>query len=228
MSKDKDAEKTPLKARVFGLLLSLLTRFIFKSSRKVYVGAEHIQKLMDDQQNFILVSWHNRNILAVFGYLSQAKEGRRFAPLASASKDGTIATICMEHLGVECIRGSSSRGGTQALRAMIKRARAGDDLGITPDGPRGPKYELQKGVITTAKMTGLPLLPVAYFAKNKKILNSWDGMIVPRPFTKLQYVYGEPIHIPRKASEEELEEWRVKVEAALMDCVHRSEDLSQL
>jgi len=220
-------QKVPLKARVAGRFSSWLIRFLFASSKKVYLGREHIETMMKNGQRFILVSWHNRNILAAFSYLSQKVEGRELTPLASASKDGTIAAVAMKALGIDCIRGSSSRGGTRALRAMLRNAKKGFDLAITPDGPRGPKYVVQPGVVTTAKMTGLPLLPVAYCAKRHKRLRSWDAMIVPKPFTTLQFVYGEPIWVPRKTSEAELEAIRVEIEASMMRCVARSEDFSE-
>ena len=206
----------PLKTRIAGFLLSLILRFIFYTSRKEYVNLPAVKKLLDEDQPFILVAWHNRNILSSFSYLAHKKKGREWVPLASASKDGSIATAAMKHLGVTCIRGSSSRGGTAALRAMLRHVKQGDDLGITPDGPRGPKYKVQAGVVTTAKMTGCPVLAVSYQAKRKKILKSWDSMIVPYPFNRLRYVYGEPISVPRKASEEELEAFRVRIEEEMM------------
>lgn len=209
----------PFKAKLAGLVMSWLMRFTFFTSRKRYTNLEVLQTHFDSGTPFILVSWHNRNILAPFGYLAHRRKNRSFVPLASASKDGSIAAAAMHFLGVECIRGSSSRGGSAALRQMLRAAKAGQDLGITPDGPRGPKYRLQAGVITTARMTGLPIVAMSYQARRKKILKSWDAMIVPYPFNRLHYAYGEPIRVPRDADAAEMERCRVAAEQELMRMV---------
>ena len=218
-----DTPRYPFKAALGGFMLALLMRLIFLSSRKRYTNAEVLQQRFDSGQPFILVSWHNRNILAPFGYLAHRRPGRRFMPLASASRDGTLAAAAMHYLGVTCIRGSSSRGGSKALRQMLRAAKDGNDLGITPDGPRGPIYEVQPGVIASARMTGLPIIPMAYQARRKTLLRSWDRMIVPWPFNRLHYVYGDPITVPREATEAELEGYRQAVQTALMDAVARAD-----
>lgn len=214
--KAEENQKIPFKMKALGFVIAQFLRFLFYSSKKTYIGKENVTQYFDKDQPIIVVSWHNRNILGAFGYLSLRPKGRQWFPMSSASKDGSIATSAMEWLGVTCIRGSSSKRGMQALREMLRTAKDGNDLGITPDGPRGPKYKIQEGVITTAKLTGCPLVPMAYQAKRKKLLNSWDAMIVPFPFNHLRYVYGEPMVIPRKATEEELETYRLKLEEEMM------------
>ncbi len=209
----------PLKARLGGFLLAALMRLIYFSSRRQFHNLAVIERQFASGEPFILVSWHNRNILAPFGYLAHRRGQRRFMPLASASRDGSLAAAAMQSLGVTCIRGSSSRGGSKALRQMLKAAKAGNDLGITPDGPRGPLYKVQPGVVASARMTGLPIIPMAYQARRKVLLKSWDRMIVPWPFNRLVYAYGEPIRVPRDADEAALEAFRQQVEHALMTLV---------
>lgn len=211
----------PLKARLLGGLLGAVMRLIHATSRKRYTGLDILQRHLAGDRPFILVSWHNRNILASFGYTAHARPPRRFVPLASASRDGSLAAAAMRALGVECIRGSSSQGGAAALRQMLKAVKAGHDLGITPDGPRGPKYVVQPGVITTARLAGIPIIPMAYQARRRKELRSWDAMIVPWPFNSLHYAYGEPIEVPREADAAELERCRQRVEQELMRLVAR-------
>lgn len=211
--------KPVFKARLLGWLLSAFMRFIFVTSRKRYTNLEALWYQFEIGEPFILVSWHNRNILASFGYLAHKRPDRTFAPLASASRDGTLAAMAMHYLGVDCIRGSSSKGGSKALRKMLRTVKIGNDLGITPDGPRGPKYVVQPGVISTARMTGIPIIPMAYQARRKKILGSWDAMIVPYPFNKLEYAYGDPIRVPKSASEADQEALRAQVESELMRLV---------
>lgn len=211
-----------MKHNILGFITAWFLRFLYYTSRKTFIHPENLTGFWDENQSVIVVSWHNRNILGSFGYLAHKRKDRNFYPMASASKDGSIAAAGMKWLGVECIRGSSSRGGTQALRAMIRKARSGGDLGITPDGPRGPVYKIQEGVITTAKLTGLPIVPMTYQAKRKKILSSWDKMIVPFPFNHLRFVYGKPITVPKKATEEELEQYRLQLEREMMRIVEKS------
>jgi lysophospholipid acyltransferase (LPLAT)-like uncharacterized protein len=206
----------PLKTRIAAWLLAALMRGLFRSGRRRYLGLAHLQQQFERGEPFILVAWHNRNILAPFAYLAHRPAGRVFRPLASASRDGTLAATAMHYLGAECIRGSSSRGGSAALREMLRAAKQGCDLGITPDGPRGPVHVVQPGVVAAARMTGLPIIPMSYQARRRKTLNSWDRMIVPAPFTRLVFAYGAPIRVTREAGETELEAARLAVEQALL------------
>ncbi|RZO85622.1 MAG: DUF374 domain-containing protein [Oceanococcus sp.] len=210
------AQNYPWKTRVLAALMSGLMRFIHATSRKRYTNLAVLKAQFDSGKPCIIVAWHNRNILGPFGYLAHRPPGRVFSPLASASRDGSLAAAAMDNLGVECIRGSSSRGGAQALREMLRAAKRGHDLGITPDGPRGPKYKVQAGVIAAARLTGAPIIPMTYQARRRKELSSWDAMIVPYPFGQLHYVYGDPIQVPRDADEAECERLRLQVEQALM------------
>jgi lysophospholipid acyltransferase (LPLAT)-like uncharacterized protein len=110
------------------------------------------------------------------------------------------------------VRGSSTRGGGAALREFIRRARNGSNLVFTPDGPKGPPRQVKDGVIFAAQATGLPIVPVAFAASRKKRLKSWDKMVVPLPLSRVIYLYGEPMAVPREGN---IEEWRGRVEAAM-------------
>ncbi len=216
VSIDVSTTAYPLKTRILARMLSGLMRFIHATCRKSYSNLEVLQAQFDSGHPCIIVAWHNRNILGPFGYLRHRPRGRVFSPLASASRDGSLAAAAMENLGVQCIRGSSSRGGAQALREMLRAVKKGHDLGITPDGPRGPKYEVQAGVIAAARLTGIPIIPMTYQASRRKELGSWDAMIVPYPFGHLHYVYGQPMRVPRDASEEALETLRLNLQQEML------------
>lgn len=211
-----DIAPITLKARILGWCLAALTRLIYVSSRKRFHNKALLDAHFASGQRFIMVAWHNRNIVGPLGYVAHAPKGRIFRPLASASRDGTLAAMTMHYLGVDCIRGSSSRGGTQALREMLRAAKAGADLGITPDGPRGPIYEVQAGVVAAARLTGLPILAMSYHAKRHKRLRSWDRMIVPAPFTTLAFGWEGPFTVSKGASDEEMESVRLQVQQALL------------
>ena len=133
----------------------------------------------------IFVFWHNRLALSFNLYrrhVGRPTPGRRSAALISASRDGGLLAQVMGLSGVMAVRGSSSRRGAAALRELTTAAKAGCDLAITPDGPRGPRYVVQAGVIAAAQLTGLPIVPLSYRLGWKKTLRSWDRFQVPLPF----------------------------------------------
>jgi hypothetical protein len=121
----------------------------------------------------------------------------------------------LEHFNVEPVRGSSSRRGGQALREMVSCAERGCDLGITPDGPRGPRYQVQEGVISTAQLTGLPIVPASYHLNWKIRLKSWDGFQIPLPFASCEVVVGRVMRVPVEATDAERESLRQQLEAEL-------------
>lgn len=177
------------------------------------VGASTRWQLTDESSQFaqegpdqaIFVVWHNRQLLAAeifHRFVRKKKPQRRLASIASASRDGAIAARVLELSGVHAARGSSSRRGARALVELISLARQGFDLAVTPDGPRGPRYEVKPGVIALAQHTGLPLVPISYFMSPKKVLPSWDGFQVPLPFGRCEINVASGIQVPRDLDEE--------------------------
>jgi lysophospholipid acyltransferase (LPLAT)-like uncharacterized protein len=128
--------------------------------------------------------------------------------LISQHRDGEFIARAVKQFGVDSVRGSTTRGGLSALRGMIRFFRTGANLAITPDGPQGPKHVVQIGVIELARQTGAPILPVTYGASRKKVLGSWDNFVLPFPFCKVAYLWGEPLFIPRDADKDRMEESR--------------------
>jgi lysophospholipid acyltransferase (LPLAT)-like uncharacterized protein len=168
----------------------------------------------------IFAVWHNRLALSAAMYQRYVRvfnSERRMAAMVSASRDGGLLAQVLEHFGVEPVRGSSSRRGGQALIEMTSCAERGLDLAITPDGPRGPRYQAEDGVIVTAQLTGLPIVPASYHLNWKIRLNSWDAFQIPLPFARCEVVLGRPISVPREISDEERESLRKQLEQALME-----------
>jgi lysophospholipid acyltransferase (LPLAT)-like uncharacterized protein len=160
----------------------------------------------------IFCLWHNRLAISM---VVHRRHSRRLAALVSASKDGALLSAVLERFGVEQVRGSSSRRGPQALLELASRARLGYDLAVTPDGPRGPRYVVQKGVIALAQVTGLPIVPVTCNTKRKICMNSWDRFQVPLPFSRCDLILNEPIVVPREACENLREQLRIQLEQSL-------------
>ena len=152
--------------------------------------------------------WHNRLLLAPPSYRKfflARQPHRRLAALVSASKDGAILARVMEHHGIQPVLGSSSRRGAQALRELTSWAKRGYDFAVTPDGPRGPRYEVQPGAVMLAQITGLPIVPASATVGWKKEFSSWDAFKLPLPFSRCQIRIGEMVHVSRGADEIERE-----------------------
>ena len=168
----------------------------------------------------IFAIWHNRLALAPIlyqRYVHGLAPERRMAGLVSASRDGGLLARVLEHFGIVSIRGSSSRRGGQALIEMTSCAERGYDLTITPDGPRGPRYEAQDGITVTAQLTGLPIVPVSYHLNWKIRLKSWDGFQIPLPFARCSIIVAKPIIISRGISDEQREVLRKQLEESLRE-----------
>jgi lysophospholipid acyltransferase (LPLAT)-like uncharacterized protein len=133
----------------------------------------------------------------------------------SRSKDGEWTARLFARLGAETVRGSTTRGGATALRGMVRAARAGKDLAITPDGPKGPAERVQPGAVWLARLTERPVLPVAFAARPCLHVGSWDRMIVPLPLSRGAFQYGDLMWVPRDADERAVEAARVELERRL-------------
>jgi lysophospholipid acyltransferase (LPLAT)-like uncharacterized protein len=163
----------------------------------------------------IYCTWHNRLALCMPLYEQQAKKRNHTAGMAvmvSASKDGAFLAAVLERFGVEPVRGSSSRRGPQALLELTSWAECGHDLAITPDGPRGPRYSVQDGVMSLAQLTGLTIIPASYHTNWKWVIKSWDRFQIPLPFAVCTATLEKPISVPREATDAEREALRLELE----------------
>jgi lysophospholipid acyltransferase (LPLAT)-like uncharacterized protein len=155
-------------------------------------GDEELRRWEREGEHFILAFWHRH--LAMMPYVYR---GSGVYVLTSRSRDGELMARTLERFGVGTVRGSSSRGGAMGLRGLLQIAARGADIAFTPDGPRGPAGEVKPGVLLAAAMSGLPLVPVAYAATRFRRLGTWDRMEIPLPFSRLEYVIGEPMAVER-------------------------------
>jgi lysophospholipid acyltransferase (LPLAT)-like uncharacterized protein len=166
----------------------------------------------------IFAIWHNRLALCLMlyrRYVQRARPARKLAALVSASRDGGLLARVLEHFGVQPVRGSSSRRGAQAMLELTSWAARGYDLAVTPDGPRGPRYAVQEGVIAAAQLTGLAVLPVSYRLGWKYQLDSWDRFQIPAPLGRCTVQLGDLLRVPRELSDADREARRRDLEARL-------------
>ena len=167
----------------------------------------------------IFCTWHNRLGLCLEAYrkFQRTTPRKGVAAMVSASKDGGFLAAILERFRVVPVRGSSSRRGSQALLELTTLAGRGIDLAITPDGPRGPCYKVQDGVLALAQLTGLPIVPFSYRAVWKIELKSWDRFQIPLPFTRCEMNAGHPVYVPRDISDADREAMRSRLEQTLKE-----------
>lgn len=158
----------------------------------------------------IYATWHGRILLLPYLY-----GGRRACVLASRSRDGEIVARFVSRFGLEPVRGSSSRGGAEALRLLMRALARGRDVVVVPDGPRGPREMAKLGVIALARLSGAPIVPIAIGVSAEWRLGSWDEFRIPKPFSRCVLRFGEPIRIPADADRPAQEAARKDVEAGL-------------
>ena len=199
------------------LLAWLVPRFIFLlhkffaiTIRWDFIG----ERYQPGQAPYISSFWHARILMMPYAY-----RGWNGAMLISEHRDGAFIADAVELMGISSSRGSSTRGGARALLEMVRMARQGRPLGITPDGPKGPREVVQPGTVQLAKKSGLPLRAVCYATRRHWRANSWDRFYIPKPFTRGVFVIGEPVF----ADEEDEEMNRQKFQAA-MDEVQQQAD----
>lgn len=168
-----------------------------------------MQAIWDDGGHVIMSLWHDQLLMMAAEY-----PGPKASVLISASKDGELIARTIAYFNIDAVRGSSSRGGRAAFRAMIDLAKEPVDIVFTPDGPRGPRHEIKDGIVQLARVTGRPIVPVAFACSNGHRFNSWDRFLLPYPWGKGVYSIGAPIYYNR---EEKQEDFRNRVQQAMDD-----------
>jgi len=210
MKKSSPHGLAELKWKLIGIFGKLLVDLLFKTTRIETVGFEKVESIISSRR-FIFAFWHSRILLVSYVY-----QGWNGAILVSQSRDGEFIARVLQRQGHEPIRGSTTRGGLRALSTLITCIRAQiRPAVIIPDGPQGPRFKVQPGIITLAKKTGYPIVPVSYSARNVKIFNSWDRFLLPHPFTQCRIVYGEPVRVAGDADPQTASDCRLRLEQEL-------------
>jgi lysophospholipid acyltransferase (LPLAT)-like uncharacterized protein len=173
---------TPQKAAIIGFVGAILMRAVYATLRVRF--DDQCVALVSTEPRAVWLFWHNRLFMVPYVWLHMRgrQEG---AALASASKDGEILAAFLKQFDLHVVRGSSSRRGVAALIELIRLMESGYDVGITPDGPRGPRYTFNPGAITLAQKTGAKILPVRVTYSRFWQLKSWDGFMIPKPFSRV-------------------------------------------
>lgn len=187
-------------------------------------GVEPLRPLWRARRPLIYAVWHGRILIVPWlnARLREREGARCVRVLASRSRDGELVAAFVRRFGLDVVRGSSSRGGAAALRALARAVRAGEDVAVVPDGPRGPACRLQAGIIALAAATGAPIVPLGVAARPARRLASWDRFMVPAPFARCAVVFGAALDVRRDADRETQ---RARVERALQDVTDAADRL---
>jgi lysophospholipid acyltransferase (LPLAT)-like uncharacterized protein len=175
---------------------------------------------MHGMQNAIFAFWHGRMMMCP----TIEPPKRKMHVLISFHRDGKLISDTIAHFGEATISGSSSKGGMAAVKEILRALKSGDNVSVTPDGPRGPIQIAEMGVVTIAKLSGKPVLPVTFSSSRHKRLRSWDRFMLAYPFGHIVFYVGQPIFVSRDADTAEEEQARSAIETSMNHLVTMADD----
>jgi lysophospholipid acyltransferase (LPLAT)-like uncharacterized protein len=218
----KSAMARPGFRQALGHVVAAYIRLVRWTSRFELTGHEEAERLWAEGKPFILSFWHGRLMMMPLVW----RDGIKIDMLISMHRDGDLIARTIGHFGLDTVRGSSTKpgredkGGLAALRAMVKALNAGRCVGITPDGPRGPRMRASEGIVAIARMAGVPILPAVYATSNRLELGTWDRFLVALPFSRGVLMWGRPIEVARGA---DLAQARALVETEMNELAARAD-----
>ena len=195
-----------------------LIRLVHLTNRWQVISGDIPQKFWAEKKPFILCFWHGRIMMAPYCW-------DRSAPinmLISDHQDGQLIARTVSHFGIKTVVGSTSKGGAKAVREMVKWIKGGEYVGITPDGPRGPRMRSSEGAVVVARLSGVPLIPVSFSTSRGINLRSWDRFLVAKPFGRGVFVWGQPIYVGR----DNVDQAREDLEASLNRLTREADKLA--
>lgn len=195
-----------------GWIAAKLVRLLFRTVKINYQMAEPTSAPRHPgcDRRYLYCFWHEYLLLPI-GLASDDYS----AGLVSRHQDGGFLTMAMKHLGIRAVRGSSSRGGSRALRELLTVAKE-YHISITPDGPRGPRREMKNGIVYLASQCGNPIVTVTFACENAWILRgNWTDLVIPKPFSKVHAIATTPIVVPPDLDREGIEEYQTRLQQEL-------------
>jgi lysophospholipid acyltransferase (LPLAT)-like uncharacterized protein len=196
-------------------------RFVYLSNRWSVEGGDWTRRLTREGRTFIVAFWHGRLLMMPLAWHGLTS----FHMLISAHRDGRIIAGAMTYFGIGTIAGSTSRGGSSALREILKRLKEGGCVGITPDGPRGPAMTASVGIVNIARLAGVPIVPVTCATSRRRELATWDRFHLAMPFGRGVFLFGEPIELAADLDEEGLEIARRLLETRMVEMAREADRL---
>jgi len=204
----KKLGRLPPVQRALAALAAGLMRAVKVTTRWRAINANIAAPAWAGDKPVIVAFWHNR--LAMMPACWPSREP--FYMLISSHPDGRLIANTIAHFGFRTVAGSSTRGGGEALRTLVRHLKDGHSIGVTPDGPRGPRMRAGDGVLVLARLSGAAILPVAVSVGRRIVLKTWDKLIIPLPFSRGAMIWGDPIAVPRDADETQMADLRRRLE----------------
>ena len=165
----------------------------------------------------IYLLWHSRFLIVPYAWRKLIRGRRRTVVLTSASKDGAMVARAMASFGLGAVRGSSSRRAVAALVGLKRALLEGNDICLTPDGPKGPRYQLQPGVLALAQSTGAPVVPIHIRFHSAWRLRTWDRFVIPKPFSRVDVTFAEPVDVAALLADSTQEAVQSDLEALMVE-----------
>ena len=197
-------------------------RLVYYTSSWDVQGSEHINKLRDTGQAYIIAFWHGR-LLMIPPF---PPKNKTINVLISNHNDGELIAKTMEYFNFSFIRGSTNKDGVAALKNILKKIKKKEVIAITPDGPRGPRMRINGHIIKIAQMTSIPIIPMTYSTSRCRILKSWDRFIAAKPFGKGIFIYGEPFFIEKGLDSDGLEKAGIELENRLNTITYKADKIA--
>jgi len=208
-----------LRAWLAGWVGSRLVNLLSRSLRVQVVGDEKLEELRQRCGPICFCSWHEILVVPLFHH--RFNDG---VAVVSEHADGEIIARVLDTWGYTLVRGSTTRGAIRALIHAVRAVRGGHDIGITPDGPRGPRRVAQPGIVLLAQKSGCPIVPMGFGSTRYWEFRSWDRFRLPKPWARAEIRYGEPIFVPSElADNEAVEVWRRRIEEGMTKVIREVE-----
>ena len=202
---------TKLSLQIVPFLSYWLIKIWFSTIRVTEHDRTFRDQCREHERAIILTVWHN----AIFYLFYHIRHSPGVA-LVSSSRDGEYIARVVRRFGFKTVRGSRNRRGVSALKNLIKAIRDGRNVGLVADGSQGPPLVVQPGSILLASKSGTPVLPVIWSVSSYWTINSWDRTILPKPFSRIEFVYGKPLYVDADIGSETLEEYRLELEERML------------
>jgi lysophospholipid acyltransferase (LPLAT)-like uncharacterized protein len=194
-------------------LVYLFLHALAATWRIEHANRQPVGRLWQQGGNVIACFWHGRLLAMPFAYRGS---GTHAKVLISRHADGEFIARIIHYFGLGTVRGSYRKASVSSIKEMLHELKKGTTIVITPDGPKGPRYAVKPGIIELARLAGKPIVPVTCSASKKKVFASWDRFILPYPFSKVLFVWGDPVSIPRGIERSGIETLRLKLEKTLV------------
>lgn len=196
---------------LIGYFGALLVKMLIGSLRMSVEGEEKLEPITRNGAKVIYSFWHGQMLIVAYSH-----RHKNIHILISDHRDGEIISRITSRLGFSSIRGSSTRGGARAVMNILTKLNNRFHIAITPDGPRGPRWKVQQGVIYIAQKTGLPIVPFVTGTDRFWELETWDRFRVPKPFSRGLIIYGDPLVVPGNLDREGVRKSVLELEERLV------------